>query len=89
MTLSPEQEKAARLDRARRAREVLTNPVMSEAFTALEALNVEQLLSFGPAMDLERRDKVNQINALRAVRAQLEYFISSGEAMSKAAVNRP
>ena len=80
-----ESERLAIADRARRAKEFLDSDVMKDALEGLERANLEILLALGPEMDLERRDKVNQINAIRAVKAQLQAFVTEGEGNSPAA----
>ena len=78
-----ESERLAIADRARRAKEFLDSDVMQDALEGLARANLEILLALGPEMDLERRDKVNQINAIRAVKAQLQAFVSEGEVIAR------
>lgn len=78
-----EAERLAVADRARRAQELLDADVFKEAIEGLEKANIEVLLSLPHDKDAERRDKVNQINAIRALRGQLQAFVAEGEVLRK------
>lgn len=78
-----ETERQKIAERARKAAEILSSDVMKDAFDGLEKANIEVLLSLGPDKDAERRDKVNQINAIRALRGQLKSYVSEGGVIAK------
>lgn len=78
-----ETDRAIIADRARRAKEFLDADVVQEAMNGLERANYEALLNLDHDKDAERRDKVNQINAIRALRAQLQRYVAEGEIIAK------
>lgn len=78
-----EAERLAVADRARRAKEMLDSDVIRDAFDGLEKANIEVLLSLPHDEDAARRDKVNQINAIRALKGQLQAFVAEGDVLRK------
>jgi hypothetical protein len=79
-----EAERIRIAERARKAKEFLDSEVMKEALDGLEKANIDALLALAHDKDAERRDKVNQVNAIRALRAQLHAFMVHSEVLHRA-----
>jgi hypothetical protein len=73
-----------RAQRGEEARRILNEPLLVEAFEAIERSAVDELVSVPPENDALRRCLVERIRVVRALRTDLETTIALGDQVKKA-----
>ena len=68
-----------KIHRGNRARELLDDELLREAFAAIEGDAQDQLLAAGPLDDALRRAMADRINAIRNVKAALQSVLITGK----------
>ena len=69
---------AETIDRATRAKQLLDDPLLREAFAEIERLAFEEFLASGHDADALRRACQDRITAIRNVRQHLSSLVTSG-----------
>lgn len=65
--------------KADRAKALLDDPLLKEAFDALEKGAIEALLALPPSHDVDRLHYANMVNTIRGVRTALTAHITRAE----------
>ncbi|MHA6684491.1 hypothetical protein [Mesorhizobium sp. A556] len=79
-------------DRAQAARRLLDEPLIVDALESLERRSVDEMLA-APAFsifgDRKRRRLADRVNAIRALRSELEMEIALGNQAARPTMDRP
>jgi hypothetical protein len=64
--------------RAERAKALLDDPVLTDAFVSIEVATIEELLALPPEADDKRRHLSDRVNTIRAVREIFRTHVQHG-----------